>query len=298
MSRCDMYFNDGCKGKYYKKPVNTECVLCQEECVTDPTDDPCICPPIGEPEHLRIIAPVIFDECGLNLCKVVEREVLSQYDDAASVSLRVVDINFNISCGEDGSSVEFIEDRPNCVRVHLSNICVKFAVKVLDSTCNIIDTFCMDELYLPDEHDPEFDEETNPSSMTVDLYAPYGVSYIDNCEECIPTLNFLGFIEEGEGYNNNQVRQGVNAQALATAVKFEPNRGILAIGLTIYLKVTYLIQYKIPHVGLAIPPKCDPCVEDPENACRGFVEGDLLEQNILPLPLFGVDGDPNDREPL
>lgn len=286
MSKCDVYMNNGPQGKYFRRPVDTECVLCQDECQGDPTDDPCICPPLGEPDKLRIIAPVIFDECGINLCKSVQREVLSQYDDAASVALRVIDINFNISCGEHGSSVEFIEDRPNCVRVHLSNICVKLAVKVLDSMCNIIDTFCMDELYLPDESDPEFDEETNPSFICIDLYAPYGVSYFDNCEECTPTINFLGFIEDGEGYRNNDLRQGIDSQALAKAVKFNPDRGHLAIGLTIYIKVVYFIQYKIPHDGLAVPPKCDPCVDDPGNDCRDFVEGDLLEQNILPLPLF------------
>lgn len=285
MSRCDMYFNNQPKGKYYKKPADMECALCRPEPVCEPELDPCVCPPIGCPKDLRIIAPVIFDECGINLCKVVERDVLKKYSEADSVQLRVLDINFNVSCSEDGSKVEFIADRPNCIKIKLSNICVKFAVKVLDCCCNIIDTFCIDELFLPDECDPEYDEETNPECIYIDLFAPYGVAYNDEYEELIPNINFLGFLENGEGYRNNDLRQGLDAQALATAVKYDPCRGCLAIGLTIYLKTVYFIQYKIPHNGLVVPPKCRPEEICPEYACKDFVEGDLLEQNIMPLPL-------------
>ncbi|WP_105614349.1 hypothetical protein [Vallitalea okinawensis] len=290
MSSCDIYFNKGCKGKVYKRHVDDDCILCN-----DPDNpekrDPCLCPPLGEPKKLTIVAPVIFDECGINLCKVIQRDIFKKYEDAASIQLRVIGIDYNIHYGEDGSKVEFIKNRPNCIRITLSHICVKLAVKVLDDRCCIIDTFCIDELFLPCEDDPEYDEETNPSSITIDLYAPYGVSYIDTCDECIPTINFLGFIENGEDARNDDLRQGVDSQALAKVVRFDPCRGVVAIGLTIYLKVVYFIQYKIPHDGIAVPPKCEPIYEVTENACKEFVEGDLLEQNILPLALFPNDDD-------
>ena len=39
----------------------------------------------------------------------------------------------------------------------------------------------------------------------------------------------------------------------------------------------------MPHSGLAVPPKCSPLSNDEGDACRDFVEGDLLELNIQPL---------------
>lgn len=232
---------------------------------------------------------MIFDECGINLCKVGQRDIALNYPEAAGAEVTIADIDFNINC-KDGSKIEFIKDRPSCCRVTLSNICVKFTVKVLDDRNQIMDTFCIDELYLPEETDPEHDEETNPSSVVVDLYAPYGVSYIDTCDEFIPTLNCLGFIENGKADGNNGLRQGINTQAMAKIVKADMDRGIIAMGLTIYLKVVYFVQYKMPHLGMAVPPKCEPTSIVPENSCKDFVDGDLLELNICPLTLDPDDG--------
>lgn len=39
------------------------------------------------------------------------------------------------------------------------------------------------------------------------------------------------------------------------------------------------------HSGLCVPPKCVPIAPDVEDACKTFVEGDLLEQSIQPLEL-------------
>ena len=210
--------------------------------------------------------------------------------DYAAIDLEVIDIDFSLLC-DKGSKVEFIPRRPNCIRVKLSNICVKFAAKILDANCKILKTFCFSVEYLPcDETDPAFDEETNPVSVTIELYAPYGVSYINTCDchsrcccDYIPAINFLGFIEGEDG--NNSVRQGVNVQALAKIIELNTDENLAAIGLTLYLKTIYFVQYKLCHKGLCVPPKCVPVEDVAENACLKFVEGDLLEQSIQPLEI-------------
>lgn len=167
----------------------------------------------------------------------------------------------------------------------LSNICVKFAVKLLDPDCRILKTLCFSTDYLPpDPDDPDFDEETNPSSVTIDLYAPYGLSYKDCYGKCDPTINFLGFVEDLE-CRNNSLRQGLNVQALAKVLELDVEEGLAAIGLTLYLKTIYFVQYKIRHAGLCVPPKCVPIEDIADNTCLDFVEGDLLEQSIQPLEI-------------
>jgi hypothetical protein len=266
-----------------KRPVDDVCPSCRPK--VDPIEDACVCPPLGEPELLTIVAPAVFDECGINLCKVTRIPdcVLAKYPTLAAIDLEVVDIDFGITC-EDGSEVEFIPRRPNCIRVKLSNICVKFAVKLLDCHCKILKTLCFSTDYLPpDAEDPDFNDDTNPTSITVDLYAPYGVSYLDCCcDECLPTINFLGLIEDLE-CRNNSLRQGVNVQALAKIIELNLDEGLAAIGLTLYLKTVYFVQYKIKHCGLCVPPKCIAIEEEVDNACLDFVKGDLLEKSIQPL---------------
>jgi len=58
--------------------------------------------------------------------------------------------------------------------------------------------------------------------------------------------------------------------------------GCIAVGISIYVKTVYFVQYKVKHAGLCVPPKCIP-IEECGDACKEFVEGDLLEQSIQPL---------------
>lgn len=267
------------------RAVDTVCPACRPEPIS-PLEDACVCPPLGEPELLTIVAPAVFDECGINLCKVVSIPncVLANYPSLAAIDVEIIDIDFKVGCPE-GSEVNFIPRRHNCIRVTLSNICVRFAVKLLDPECRILDTFCFSTEYLPSSpEDPDFDEETNPTSITVDLYAPYGVSYIDCAGECLPTINFLGFVEDNE-CRNNSLRQGLNVQGLAKVIKADFEEGLVALGITLYLKTVYFVQYKIRHAGLCVPPKCVPIGPIIDDACLKFVEGDLLEQSIQPLEL-------------
>ena len=80
---------------------------------------------------------------------------------------------------------------------------------------------------------------------------------------------------------NNTISQGVSAQALAKVVGSSEDG--LALGLTLYIKSIYFVQYKFKHEGLTIPPKLTATSEDETNNCLEFVEGDLLEASIKPL---------------
>lgn len=279
MSDCKICFHKS-DGKIMQRPVAGECSVCNPEPEL-PIEDACICPPLGEPKHLPIIAPVVFDECGINLCREVKipERILNCFPTTDAVELKVIDIDFNMEdC--DGSKVETLQRRPNCVKVKLSRIVVKFAAKFLDMRCKVLGEECFQVEYLPESSSPFYDEDTNPSSVTVELYAPYGVSYFGGCGDCTPSINFLGFIECPN--RNNALRQGINSQALATVVDLDFSAGCIAIGISIYLKTVYFVQYKIKHAGLCVPPKCIP-IEECGDACKDFVEGDLLEQSIQPL---------------
>ncbi|WP_058486132.1 hypothetical protein [Defluviitalea phaphyphila] len=288
MSNCG---NTQFRGKILQRPTAGECPVCNPDDI-NPAEDACVCPPLGEPKLLTVAAPVVFDECGINLCRVVDDlncvfpDVDFEDDDVAAIELKVIDIDFNFD-KDDGSKVETLTRRPNCVRVTLENIDVTFAAKVLDSDCKVIDEECFTIKYLPgDADDPYFDDDTNPISVAVDVYAPYGVSY-ELKRDCTPIISFLGFVEDGcrKDSGNNSIRQGIVAQALAKVVNLDVDSQTAAIGLTIYLKAIYFVQYRIPHKGLCVPPKCIPVDVEAENACLEFVEGDLLEQSIQPLEL-------------
>lgn len=67
MSNCKICF-DKCGEKLMKRTVDDVCPLCKP--VEEPLEDACVCPPLGEPKLLTVAAPVVFDECGINLCKV------------------------------------------------------------------------------------------------------------------------------------------------------------------------------------------------------------------------------------
>ncbi|PKM96453.1 MAG: hypothetical protein CVU84_01710 [Firmicutes bacterium HGW-Firmicutes-1] len=207
--------------------------------------------PLGEPKFLPIIAPVVFDECGINLCReiTIPDEIIDDFPTATAVELKVIDIDFNLD-KEEGSKVETIARRPNCVRVRLARLCVKFIAKFLDPNCRVLGERCFSAEYLPDSDAPSFDEDTNPSSVTVELYAPYGVSYVEICGKWKPSINFLGFVECPD--RNNDLRQGIASQVLAKVIDLDLMSGVMAVGLSIYLKSVYFVQYKIKHAGLCI----------------------------------------------
>ncbi len=247
-------------------------------------NDICVQPPTGQPKTLTLLAPVVFDECGINLCKVIQRPVFCN-PNIASIHIRVVDIDWNMGRTDHSSRIETLRSRPHCSRITLSGIQLKLAVTLLDRCHNILDSFMMVEEYLPSSTDDcSYDECANPCSLSFELYTPYGLSYLTQDPPC-PTINFFGMEETGScGIGNNTLRQGVGAQALAKVIRFDAEDGVIALGLTIYLKSIYFVQYRVPHEGLAVPPKCDAII-DQCDACKDFVEGDLLSLNVRPMDL-------------
>ncbi len=63
--------------------------------------------PFGEPKLLTCVAPVVFDECGINLCREIKipEYLLEQHPSTEAIDVKVISIDFSI--GEiDGSCVD------------------------------------------------------------------------------------------------------------------------------------------------------------------------------------------------
>ena len=134
-------------------------------------------------------------------------------------------------------------------------------------------------VYLPSATtDPEYDEDTNPTSVTMQLFAPYGVTYTDTTA-ATPNLNFIGFLS-----TNGAVAQGLNLMAMSKVLNFDIASAEMTVGLTLIVKSIYYNQYRIPHNGKAIVSK-GTLASPEESVCMSFVSGSLLDRNIKPLEL-------------
>lgn len=308
--------------KYFKTPNAGICDVCNPSNVSD-LEKTAICPPIGTPKYLTMVAPVVFDECGINLCRVFSIDNLVNVCDfptnrttdilfdgltacdircANNIQLHVVDINFNFICPKSCrySEIRPSKNTPNLTRITLRDIDVTFNVQLIDANCKVFKEGMLTLRYLPGESCPGYDEVTNPSNVSFDLYTPYGVSYApenpSGCNKLVPTINFMGLVENQHCENcrcneptgeyreydaNNSIRQGISAQALAKVIGNDDD--CFAIGLTLYIKSIYFVQYRFPHQGLCVPPKFLAVDGSEESSCRQFCDGDLLEQSIQPL---------------
>lgn len=308
--------------RFFKTPNAGICDICHP-CETSKLEATAMCPPIGEPKCLTMMAPVVFDECGLNLCRVfpinelvdacegpTNRTTDLVFDglttldlqNASTLQVKVVDIDFNFICPETCrySEIKPSKNTPNLSRVVLRDIDVTFVVSILDSSCKVCKEGMMTLRYLPGENCPGYSEETNPSNIAFDLYTPYGISYApenpSGCNKLVPTINYIGFVENQHCQNcdcpepchayrefesNNGLRQGISAQALAKII--DKDEDCMAIGLTMYFKVVYFVQYKFHHEGLCVPPKFLAVNNSEISSCKAFCEGDLLEPCIQPL---------------
>lgn len=303
--------------KFFKKPNAGICDVCQPaENKLSPIEEVAMCPPIGEPRLLTMMAPAVFDECGVNLCRTVCVDELTDvcrqdtndcteilFDgickrdlvEADKLQLQVVDINFNFvdPCTCRYSEIRPAKNNPNLSRITLKDIDVTFAVSAIDCSCRVFKQGMMTVRFLGPEQEDAYDSCTNPSSITFDLYTPYGVAYgVENPEGCnrlVPTINYMGYVsndnfcyDNGSYFTaNNTIQQGVSAQALAKVIAYDNE--CFAIGLSIYFKSIYFVQYRFQHAGLTIPPKLVAVEEANNNNCLDFVCGDLLEPSIQPL---------------
>ncbi|MBQ4563772.1 MAG: hypothetical protein IJA58_04750 [Lachnospiraceae bacterium] len=235
--------------------------------------DVCATPICADPSELTLMAPVIYDQLGINLCSAVTVPGLDALTTAASASVQVIDITL----GAD-SEITQISGRTNCYQLTLSELTVTFAIRIYDSTGRLLSTLPATATYLPPEAADNFDEETNPSSIEFDIFAPYGISYIGG-DTGAPLLNYIGFSSTNSG-----PAQGLNYTAFAKILNLDVEDSTATIGLTLYVLSLYYTQYLFSGVRRAEIPKVS-LIPDEDSLCLNFVEGDLLNLAIKPLEL-------------
>lgn len=250
--------------------------LSGHECV-----DVCINPRCGEPQYLTVLAPVVYDELGINVCRTFDlpATVPTTYPTAVYASAEVIDITFETS-GEGAVTVEPIPQRPNCYEITLTNLLVTFAIKLYDCCRRLLATITAEEVvYLPAlTTDPSYDEDTNPSSLIINIFAPYGVVYTDG-DVATPALNVIGF-----STTNSQLVQGLNLMAIPKVVALDIADGTITVGLTLIVNSIYFSQYQLPHNGKAVVSKGS-TTQTENSLCLDFVNGSLLDRSIKPLEI-------------
>lgn len=242
--------------------------------------DVCTNPIVGDPSLLGIMAPLIYDEIGINLCTTFDLgvDVETTYPTATNATISVLGATYEY--GEDNVQIEAISGRPNCSLITLSNITVQFAVRIYDCCCRLLDTVYPTATYLPsDVTAPTYDEDTNPSSVELELFTPYGYAYDMEGATPSPIINFVGFTAD-----NSTVNQGVNLFANAKLLGFDTEEGTATVGLTLVLQSLYFAGYKVNSAGKIDIPKGS--IVAPDNSdCMRFVAGELLNLAIKPLDL-------------
>ena len=242
--------------------------------------DVCVNPICGEPNMLGIFAPVIYDEIGINLCTTVDLgvDVPGTCPTATNATVKVLDFTFDY--GADGVQIEAITGRPNCYAVTLSNLTVQFAVNLYDAGCRLLDTIYPTAVYLPSDVTAEtYDADTNPSSVELEIFAPYGLSYDTVGAAPSPIINVIGFTAA-----NPWITQGINLFGMAKLLGFSSDDSTVTIGLTLVLQSLYYTGYKVRSAGKIEIPKGS--IISPDNSdCMRFVAGELLNLSIKPLDL-------------
>ncbi|MBR1771478.1 MAG: hypothetical protein IJ747_05570 [Lachnospiraceae bacterium] len=242
--------------------------------------DVCANPICGEPDMLGTCAPVIYDAIGINLCTSfdVGAEIATEYPTAVSASIRLIDATY--SYGDENVNIEALSNRPNCYRITLSNITALFAMNLYDSAGRLLDTLYPTAVYLPSSTtDPTYDEDTNPNSVELDIYAPYGLSYDTTGATPTPVIPFIGFNAAG-----NTVIQGITLNGMAKLLDFDTDDSSVSVGLTLCLQSIYFAGYKLATSGKINVPKGS-IVAPEDTECIRFVAGDLLNLAIKPLEL-------------
>lgn len=244
------------------------------ECV-----DVCINPQFGEPQFLTVLAPVVYDQVGINICRTFDLPgtIPSAFPTAVYASAEVIDIEF-LETGTDTVTIEPITSRPNCYEITLTNLSVTFAIKLYDCCKRLLGTVEVPGvIYLPPATTDEgYNEDTNPTSLVINLFAPYGVVYTGG-DVGSPTLNVIGF-----STTNSGLEQGLNLMTIPKVVALDIVDGTITVGLTLILNSIYFTHYQLPHNGKAIISKGSTSQTE-DSLCLDFVNGNLLDRSIKPL---------------
>ena len=247
--------------------------------------DLCANPVCGDPSVLSIMAPLIYDEIGINLCTTFDLgvDIATTYPTVTSASVKVIDATY--AYGPEGVQIESLAGRPNCYVVTLSGITVQFAIELYDAAGRLVATIFPTAVYLPASTTaPTYDEDTNPVSVELEIFAPYGFSY--DTTEAVPTpvINFIGFSQD-----SNFIRQGLNLYGLAKLLDFDIEDSTATVGLTLVLQSLYFAGYRVESAGKIDVPKGSILAAD-NTDCMRFVAGDLLNLAIKPLDLGELQG--------
>ncbi len=256
-------------------PINdVNCGCCRDVCSN---------PICGDPGKLSLMAPLIYDEIGINLCATATLGsiISTTYPTVTNATIKA--INATYTYGTGNVSVEAITGRQNCYLVTLSNITVQFAMNLYDASCRLVTTIYPEIVYLPPATtDPTYDEDTNPTSVELEIFAPYGLAYTTPTATTTPIINYIGYVE-----GRNTVTQGINLSSMAKLLDFSLADNTITVGLTLVLSSIYFVGYRVESAGKIDTPKGS--IVTPENSdCMRFVAGDLLNLTIKPLDLGAV----------
>lgn len=261
----------GCKSHYVSRLIKR---MNDNSCV-----DVCNNPICETPGILNILAPLIYDEIGINLCATFDLgvDIPTTYPTVTNASIQIVNITYED--GEGGITVESIAGRQHCYLVTLSNLLITFAVNLYDASCRLVDTIYPTATYLPPETDATYDEDTNPSLIELEIFAPYGLSYDTTGATPVPIVSNISFTAA-----TNTVTQGLNLYGIPKLLNFDINDSSATVGITIVLQSLYFAGYMVATEGKIDTPKG--CTLNSDNTdCIQFVKGELLNLAIKPLDL-------------
>ena len=274
-------YNCNCKSRCF-----TSNAIANNQTNGCPCVDVCTNPICGTPDALLLYAPVIYDSIGINLCRTVPLgvDIPTTYPTAAYATAEIVDLT------PGTAEITPITNRPNCYHVELSELSFTVIVKLFDCCQRLLATLPLtDVVYLPGATtDPEYDEDTNPTDVTLQLFAPYGPAYTVAGTDATPTLIFNGLVTTQSPQN-----QGIQASAVAKVLNFDPDDSEINLGVTLYVFSLYYSFYNFHDATRGTIPKGSLATTD-ESACLHFVRGSLLDRNIKPLEL----GCPNHESTL
>lgn len=268
MAKC----NCNCKSKCF-----TSNAIANNQTNGCPCTDVCTTPICGTPDALLLYAPVIYDSIGINLCRTVPLgvNIPATYPTAAYATAEIVDLL------PGSAAITPITNRPYCYNVDLTELNFTVVVRLFDCCQRLLATIPLTNvIYLPGSTtDPEYNEDTNPTAVTLQLYAPYGPAYTVAGTTATPTLIFNGLVT-----TQSPQRQGIQASAVAKVLGFNPDDSEISLGITLYVFSLYYSFYNFHDATRGTIPKgCLATVE--ESACLHFVRGSLLDRNIKPLEL-------------
>ena len=139
----------------------------------------------------------------------------------------------------------------NCFKITLTNISVTLKIKLYDKCHKYLGSTTITVNYLPGSTTSTdydyYSEKTNPSNVTFELFAPYGVGINEGGDYY---FNIVGMYE-----NNNTVVNGVNLSGTAKAMNFDEVTGVFSAGLSLFVRTLYYEVYEIPYIGKSKPVK-------------------------------------------